>query len=117
MTMTACAAMASAFELGQPSRGLTRRKSTSPKFAKFSGKSTIKAVDRLTGLVYDFGGNYSFQVDVTDKGEPGSGVTNPDTYATRITDSAGNNVIVVGTYSGSTNTAQVGIKGGNIQVK
>jgi hypothetical protein len=96
---------------------ITQSTTTTPKFAKFEGKATIKAVDRLTGVVYDGGGGYLFQVDVTDKGEPGSGVTNSDTYATRITDSAGKVVILLGSYTGTTNTAQIGIKGGNIQVK
>jgi Spy/CpxP family protein refolding chaperone len=93
---------------------------TNPKTARFTGKSNITAVDRLTGLAYSLGGNYQYQVDVTDKGEPGSGVVNPDTYAIRVFDANGN-VIVVGTYSlnsGSfVNTAQVNIMGGNIQVK
>ena len=95
----------------------TLQETVSAGTATFSGKCTIKAVDRLTGVTYDGGGNYLFQVDVTDRGEPGSGVANPDTYAIRITDSAGNNLIVVGTYSGSTNVTQVPLNGGNIQVK
>ena len=93
---------------------------TNPKTASFTGKSNITAVDRLTGVAYSLGGNYQYQVDVTDRGEPGSGVANPDTYAIRVFDTSGN-VIVIGTYSlnsGSfVNTAQVNIMGGNIQVK
>jgi hypothetical protein len=86
----------------------------------FTGKANITAIDRLTGLAYSLGGNYQYQVDITDKGEPGSGVTNPDTYAIRVFTTTGN-VIVVGTYTPSNgsfvNTAQVNIMGGNIQVK
>lgn len=93
---------------------------TNPKTAMFTGKANITAIDRLTGLAYSLGGNYQYQVDITDKGEPGSGVTNPDTYAVRVFTTTGN-VIVVGTYTPSNgsfvNTAQVNIMGGNIQVK
>jgi hypothetical protein len=93
---------------------------TNPKTAKFTGKATLTAVDRLTGIAYSLGGNYQYQVDVTDRGEPGSGVINPDSYAIRVID-ATSNVILIGTYSLSNgsivNTAQVNIMGGNIQVK
>ncbi|HEX8175510.1 MAG TPA: S8 family serine peptidase [Pyrinomonadaceae bacterium] len=93
---------------------------TNPKTAKFTGKANITAVDRLTGIAYSIGGNYQYQVDITDKGEPGSGIINPDTYAIRVFD-ATSNIIVVGTYTLSSgafvNTAQVNIMGGNIQVK
>jgi hypothetical protein len=93
---------------------------TNPKTAKFTGKSSITAVDRVTGIAYSLGGNYQYEVDVTDKGEPGSGVANPDTYGIRVTDASGT-VIVIGTYTVSggsvINTSQINIMGGNIQVK
>ena len=93
---------------------------TNPKTAKFTGKANITAVDRLTGIAYSLGGNYQYQVDVTDRGEPGSGVANPDTYAIRVSDGV-SNLIVIGTYTLSggayVNTSQVNLMGGNIQVK
>ena len=78
----------------------------------FTGKATITAVNRATGVAYSLGGNMQFQVDVTDKGEPGSSSsTTPDTYAIRVWDSTG-------TYCQlGTPAAQLGINGGNIQVK
>jgi N-acetylneuraminic acid mutarotase len=85
----------------------------------FTGKSTITAVDRLTGTAYSQGGNFNYQVDLTDNGEPGASIP-PDRYATRIWDSTGN-YYVLGSYgpdnTGTTNTAQVPILGGNVQVK
>jgi len=41
--------------------------------AQFTGKNNITAVNRSTGVAYSLGGNYNFQVDVTDASEPGSG--------------------------------------------
>ncbi len=53
--------------------------------ATITGKNTVQAVDRLTGVLCSIGGNYQFQVDVTDNGEPGSSrVTPPDQYAIRV---------------------------------
>jgi hypothetical protein len=80
--------------------------------ATFTGKATIKAVDRATGVTYNTGGNYLFQVDVSDLAEPGStpGV-GPDTYAIRAWDSTGTY------YQLGTPAAQIKINGGNIQVK
>ena len=80
--------------------------------ASFSGKDTVVAVSRTTGAMYSLGGNYNYQVDVTDNAEPGSSPGNgPDTYAIRIWSSTGT-VHQVGTP-----TAQLAIGGGNIQVK
>jgi hypothetical protein len=94
--------------------GLTQSCSTLPKICKatFTGKNNIKAVDRVTGVAYSLGGNYQFQVDVTDKGEPGSSASvTPDTYAIRVWNSLGTY------YQLGTPTAQVPINGGNIQVR
>ncbi len=89
--------------------------STKPKVctATFTGKSTITAVNRATGIAYGLGGNNQFQVDVTDNGEPGSGkaTTNPDTYAIRVWDASGTY------YQLGTPTAQLPLNGGNIQVR
>lgn len=84
---------------------------TTPKVrtATFTGKATITAVDRATGIAYSLGGGYQFQVDVTDKGEPGAGV---DTYALRLWVTATGSYYQLGTA-----TAQVTINGGNIQVR
>jgi hypothetical protein len=97
---------------------MTSKATTTPKTASFSGKNTIKAVDRLTGATYNLSGtiNYNFQVDITDKSEPSS-QTNPDTYALRVWTTTGN-YKVIGTYSSTgANTAQAPLQGGNLQVK
>jgi hypothetical protein len=80
--------------------------------ARFTGKSTITAANRATGVLYSLGGNNQFQVDVTDKGEPGSSsAVSPDTYAIRMWD-------VTGTlYQLGTPTGQLALNGGNIQVR
>ena len=67
------------------------------------------------------GGNFQFQVDVTDNGELGSGGSVPaDSYATRVWNASGT-YYVVGSYgpnnTSTTNTGQVPIVGGNIRVK
>ncbi len=78
----------------------------------FTGKSTITAVNRQTGLAYSLGGNNSFQVDVTDKGEPGaSSSTTPDTYAIWVWNSNGT------CYRLGAADAQRALEGGNIQVR
>jgi DNA/RNA endonuclease G (NUC1) len=87
---------------------LRQSTTTSPRTATFGGKCTIKAIDRLTGVTYDLGGNYSFQVDVTD------GTT--DRYAIRVLNPSGTNFVVIGGYTGDTNTSQLSIGGGNIKV-
>ena len=44
-------------------------------------------MNRMTGIAYSLGGNYNFQVDVTDYGEPGSSPgAGPDKYAIRVWD-------------------------------
>jgi len=81
--------------------------------ATFTGKNNITAVNRTTGVAYSLGGNYNFQVNVTDASEPGSSPgAGPDTYAIRVWDTT------TGTYYqlGSA-TAQLKIDGGNIQVR
>ncbi len=78
--------------------------------AEFSGKANIRAVNRATGVEYSLGGNYSFQVKVTDNREPGSSSTLPaDTYTIRVWDESG-------TYY-ELAPAELPIEGGNIQVK
>jgi hypothetical protein len=108
---------------------------TEPCWATFTGKSNVRAVDRKTGISYTLGadiiGNQqSFQVDVTDNGEPGaSSATNPDRYAIRIWTSSGT-YYQVGTARttfgnedpakgplGTPDGTQVGLSGGNVQVR
>jgi hypothetical protein len=90
---------------------------TTPKVctASFSGKNNITAVNRTTGVAYSLGGNYNFQVDVTDASEPGSSPgAGPDKYTIRVWDNT------TGTYYQFPNVApatQTPIAGGNIQVK
>jgi hypothetical protein len=87
---------------------------TTPKVctATFTGKANIKAVNRGTGSLFSVGGNYQFQVDVTDNGEPGSSNTpTPDTYAIRVWNNTGTY------YQLGAATAQLEIDGGNIQVR
>ena len=80
--------------------------------ATFTGKSTITAASRTTGVLYSLGGNNQFQVDVKDNGEPGSSsATMPDTYTIRIWDSSGTY------YQLGSPTAQRALNGGNIQVR
>jgi uncharacterized repeat protein (TIGR01451 family) len=81
--------------------------------ATFTGKSTVTAVDRLTGVAYSLGGNYQFEVDVTDNGEPGSkSAVIPDTYAVRVWTTTGGTYYQLGQPK-----AQVALNGGNIQVR
>ena len=94
--------------------GLTQKcTTTTPKVctATFTGKSNITAVNRATGVAYSLGGNRQFQVDVTDKREPGSSSTTPDTYAIRVWDGDGTY------YQYGTPAAQKALEGGNIQVR
>ncbi len=78
----------------------------------FTGKSSVTAVNRTNGVAYSLGGNRQFQVDVTDRGEPGSSSsTTPDTYAIRVWDSSGTY------YRLGTTAAQRALEGGNIQVR
>jgi hypothetical protein len=86
---------------------------TTPKVcaARFTGKATITAVKPDTGGAFSLGGNYQFQVDVTDNGEPGASPTPaPDTYATRVWNATGTY------YQLGAPNAQLNIDGGNIQV-
>jgi hypothetical protein len=87
---------------------------TTPKIctATFTGKANITAVNRDTGAAFSLGGNYQFQVDVTDNGEPGASNTPaPDTYAIRIWNTTGTY------YQLGAPNAQQKIDGGNIQVR
>jgi hypothetical protein len=81
--------------------------------ASFSGKNNITAVNRTTGVAYSLGGNYNFQVDVTDASEPGSTPgAGPDKYTIRVWDPT------AGTYYQFPGwPAQTPIDGGNVQVK
>lgn len=88
---------------------------TSPKVCKatFTGKNNITAVNRATGVATSLGGNYQFQVDVTDNAEPGSRPgPGPDTYAIKVWDSTTPTY-----YQLATPAAQQRIDGGNVQVK
>jgi hypothetical protein len=108
---------------------LTQKCSTStgtePCWATFTGKSNVKAIDRDTGREYTLGadiiGNQQlFQVDVTDKGEPGaSSATHPDGYAIRVWTNSGTfyQVGVARNSMNPPNGTQVDLKGGNIQVR
>jgi hypothetical protein len=88
---------------------------TTPKVctASFTGKNNITAVNRTTGIAYSLGGNYNFQVDVTDASEPGSTPgAGPDKYTIRVWDNT------TGTYYQFPGwPTQTPIDGGNIQVK
>jgi hypothetical protein len=64
-------------------------------------------------LAYSLGGNYNFQVDVSDNAEPGSSPgAGPDSYAIRVWDTATGTYYQLGAAD-----AQLQIVGGNIQVK
>ena len=101
--------------LGLTQTGCT---TTTPKTctnSTFTGKSNISAVNRETGIAYSLGGNYQFQVDVTDNGEPGSSASPvPDRYAIRVWDPSTGNYYVLGAPA---TAAQIPLAGGNIQVR
>jgi hypothetical protein len=92
--------------------------------ATFTGKSNVRAVDRITGVSYTLGsdviGNQQyFQVDVTDNGEPGaSSSPNPDQYAIRVWTSAGT-YYQVGTPRATIDSPSdmLNLRGGNVQIK
>jgi hypothetical protein len=89
--------------------------------AQLTGKSNIKAVDRLTGLGYNIdasviGNQQIFELDVIDKGEPGaSSSVAPDIYALRVT-AGGSPFLTIGTPTYPAPTAKL-LSGGNIQVR
>jgi hypothetical protein len=102
---------------------------TEPCWATFNGKSNVKAVDRQTGIAYTLGaeliGNQqSFQVDVTDRGEPGaSSSAAPDSYAIKVWTSSAT-FYQVGTPATTDKTTgqyipgnQIQLSGGNVQVR
>jgi hypothetical protein len=81
--------------------------------ATFTGKNNITAVNRTTGVAYSLGGNYNFQIDVTDAAEPGSSPgAGPDKYAIRVWDTSTGTYYQLGTPA-----AQIVINGGNIQIR
>jgi hypothetical protein len=87
--------------------------------ATFSGKANLTAIDRLSGVAYSLGGGYSYRVDVTDFGEPGSKASpTPDTYGLKVWNSSGTYYQL---YSGPPPNAstfpQLALNGGNIQVR
>jgi hypothetical protein len=85
--------------------------------ATITGKATIQAVDRLTGVTYGLGGNYQFQVDVYDSGEP-SKAPALDQYAIRVWNASGVYYLLGNTYDDNGKLlAPLAIGGGNIQVK
>lgn len=75
----------------------------------FSAKANVTVIDRATGLAVTGlgGGNYTFRVDATDNGAPGS----TDTYA--ITVYAPNGVLF---HQAGTTGSQLGLGGGNVTV-
>jgi hypothetical protein len=87
--------------------------------AQFTGKSNINAVNRATGIAYSLGGNKSFEVDVTDNGEPGSSAsTSPDTYYIKVTDTSGTYYeLRASATPPTTPPTQLSINGGNLQVR
>jgi PKD repeat protein len=90
-------------------------------YGRFSGKNNITAVDRQSGVAYSLGGNYSFQVDVTDASEPGSSPgAGPDKYSIRIWTDAGTYYALGQTAAQGTvpiGGGAIPINGGNIQVR
>jgi hypothetical protein len=97
-----------------------------PCWATFYGGVNVKAVDRITGIEYSIGagaiGNQAtFQIDVTDNGEPGaSSAATPDEYAITITTANGvyYQVGVPRTaLAGGGDGTRVPLNGGNIQVR
>jgi hypothetical protein len=86
--------------------------------ATITGKNTVQAVDRETGVLYSIGGNYQFQVDVIDNQEPGSSGTGPDQYAIRVWDSSGTYYELGDSYDDhGMLISPLDIAAGNIQVK
>jgi hypothetical protein len=98
---------------------------TEPCWATFTGGANIYAVDRSTGNTYTLssahiGNQTTFQVDVTDNGEPGArNAPVPDQYAFTVHTSKGVFYQVGAPRSalGPANGALVDLKGGNIQVR
>ena len=87
--------------------------------ATITGKNTVQTVDRLTGVLYSIGGNYQFQVDVTDNQEPGSSLgVGPDQYAIRVWSTSGTYYELGDTYDDNGMLlGPLDIVGGNIQAK
>src|SRR5439155_7842275 len=87
--------------------------------ATFTGKSNVTAVNRDTGVAYSLGGNYQFQVDVTDASEPGSSPgAGPDAYSVRVWDGTGDYYKLGYPLPAATPPpgGSIPIDGGNIQV-
>jgi hypothetical protein len=86
--------------------------------ATITGKNTIQAVDRETGLLYSIGGNYQFQVDVIDNQDPGSSGTSPDQYAIRVWNKSGTYYELGNSYDDHGMLINpLDVAAGNIQVK
>ncbi len=87
--------------------------------ASLVGKATVTAIDRSTGKEYSLGGGYNFRVDVTDLGEPGSKAAPvPDRYGIKVWSSSGTYYqLYAGTPPNATTFPQLGLNGGNIQVR
>jgi hypothetical protein len=80
-----------------------------PCYASFTGKANVTAVNRGSGTPYSLGGNFTQQVDVTDRGEPPT--QTPDSYAVRV---ISDRRIY---YQLGTPTQQIPLGGGNVQVR
>jgi len=86
--------------------------------ATITGKNTVQAVDRETGVLYSIGGNYQFQVDVIDNQEPGSSGMGPDQYAIRVWNTSGTYYELGNSYDDhGMLISPLDIAAGNIQVK
>ena len=79
--------------------------------AAFTGKANVTAVHRASNVAYSLGGNYTFQIDVTDGGEPAKTGAPPDAYAIKVSNARGTY------YQLGSPTQKVQIAAGNIQVK
>jgi hypothetical protein len=77
--------------------------------ASFSGKCNVAVIDRATGLAVTGlgGGNYTFRVDTTDNGAPGSS----DTYGISVYSPTGSLF-----HQAGTTASQLVLGGGNITV-
>jgi hypothetical protein len=78
-----------------------------------TGKCTLQAVDRETGILYSVAGGLLFQVDGVDNSKTGE----PDGYALRVWDTSGVRYMTGDAYDGSgTLAATIAIGGGHIKV-
>jgi hypothetical protein len=100
--------------------------SGSPKVctSTFTGKATVKAINRLTGVQTNLGqlmnSSISFQLDATDAGEPGSSPgSGPDSFAIRVYDANGTIMNLDSTptdvYNGARSSQNL-LNGGNLKI-